>query len=267
MVPEILGATPWKLFWWLGALVGSALNLVVLRRRGVDPARAAVALAIAGTAAFFGARLEWMIENDVALREVLSVPGARMPGGLIAFVLVLPPLLRLLGLPVRRFADAITPGAALAIAVGRLGCFLQGCCFGTRTDLPWGVRFPAGSPAYESHRILGWLPPDATSSLAVHPLELYFAVTALAIMAVMVRLLPRVRWDGQAFLVFLALHSGAKFGLEHLRGREFGAAANAAGSVEIWIAVAATLALVAVGLGRSAARTVAPIGADAEPAP
>ncbi len=48
---------------------------------------------------------------------------------------------------VRWYLDIIAPSAALGMAIGRVGCFLNGCCFGGVCDLPWAVRFPYGSPA------------------------------------------------------------------------------------------------------------------------
>jgi phosphatidylglycerol:prolipoprotein diacylglycerol transferase len=59
-------------------------------------------------------------------------------------------------------ADIFMPSTALGIAIGRLGCFFNGCCFGLPTHLPWGVVFPSGSLA-------GSIFPD----IAVQPTELY----------------------------------------------------------------------------------------------
>ncbi|MDR2642310.1 MAG: prolipoprotein diacylglyceryl transferase, partial [Planctomycetaceae bacterium] len=44
--------------------------------------------------------------------------------------------------------DLIVPTVMLGIAIGRIGCFLNGCCFGAVCDLPWAVTFPEGSPAH-----------------------------------------------------------------------------------------------------------------------
>lgn len=52
-------------------------------------------------------------------------------------------------LPIRRYLDVVAIGLALAL-VGRIGCFLNGCCYGKPTLLPWGVRFPYNSFAYNS---------------------------------------------------------------------------------------------------------------------
>lgn len=64
-------------------------------------------------------------------------------------------------------------GLMALIAVGRWGCLLNGCCFGTITDLPWGMRFAAGSSPYFLHESLGLLGHGAVQSLPVHPYPAY----------------------------------------------------------------------------------------------
>lgn len=51
----------------------------------------------------------------------------------------------------RWYMDIIAPSAALGLAFGRLGCFLNGCCHGAETNLPWAVQFPYASPAFVEH--------------------------------------------------------------------------------------------------------------------
>jgi phosphatidylglycerol:prolipoprotein diacylglycerol transferase len=50
--------------------------------------------------------------------------------------------------PLRPMLDVIAPSAALGLALGRLGCFLNGCCYGDQCDLPWAVAFPIESPPW-----------------------------------------------------------------------------------------------------------------------
>ena len=47
-------------------------------------------------------------------------------------------------------ADLVAPSLMLGLAIGRIGCLLNGCCFGGPCDLPWAVSFPRGSPPYVS---------------------------------------------------------------------------------------------------------------------
>jgi len=51
----------------------------------------------------------------------------------------------------RWYLDILAPSAALGLAFGRIGCLLNGCCFGGVCELPWAVRFPFGSPAALQH--------------------------------------------------------------------------------------------------------------------
>jgi phosphatidylglycerol---prolipoprotein diacylglyceryl transferase len=61
-------------------------------------------------------------------------------------------------LPVLAFADLIAPSLALGLAIGRIGCLLNGCCYGGSCDTPWlGLRFPSTSPVYERQLTTGEL--------------------------------------------------------------------------------------------------------------
>lgn len=78
-------------------------------------------------------------------------------------------------LPVWRVADAISPGVFLAMALMKLGCFGQGCCAGLPTSLPWGVRFPLGSPAaLRQLEVTPWT--VLTGPAPIHPIQLYEAL-------------------------------------------------------------------------------------------
>lgn len=76
--------------------------------------------------------------------------GLELLGGVILAITVIFFYLWYHKLPIRRYLDILAIGLMLALAFGRIGCFLNGCCFGKPTDLPWAVRFPYGSFAYIS---------------------------------------------------------------------------------------------------------------------
>jgi phosphatidylglycerol:prolipoprotein diacylglycerol transferase len=69
-------------------------------------------------------------------------------GGVIGGVAALLIFLRIHRLPTLAICDLIAPVAALGLALGRMGCFLNGCCYGGVADVPWAVQFPIGSPPF-----------------------------------------------------------------------------------------------------------------------
>jgi phosphatidylglycerol:prolipoprotein diacylglycerol transferase len=95
-----------------------------------------------------GARLFFVIHHfDEFQGRPLSVfaiwqGGLELLGGVILAIAVIDIYLWYHKLPIRRYNDILAIGLMLALAVGRIGCFLNGCCFGKPTNLPWAVRFP-----------------------------------------------------------------------------------------------------------------------------
>lgn len=126
------------------------------------------------------------------------------------------------GLPLLALADCIAPGLLVGLALGRIGCFLNGCCYGGPCDLPWAVRFPPESPPWLDQAARGLLPPPGPdgalpASLPVHPAQLYAAIDAglLALLAVLFT--PLARRDGEVFALVLTLHPISRMLLEAIR--------------------------------------------------
>lgn len=103
-----------------------------------------------------GARLFYVIHYfDQFQGRLLSVfaiwkGGLELLGGVLSAIAVIGFYCRYHKLPVRRYLDVLAIALMLALVFGRIGCFLNGCCFGKPTNLPWAVRFPYGSYAYNS---------------------------------------------------------------------------------------------------------------------
>jgi len=108
---------------------------------------------IAGVA---GARLFYVIhyfgQFKGRLIEVFAIweGGLELLGGVLLAISVIFFYLWYHKLPIRQYLDILAIGLMLALTFGRIGCFLNGCCFGEPTNLPWAVRFPYGSFAYRS---------------------------------------------------------------------------------------------------------------------
>ncbi len=103
------------------------------------------------------------------------------------------------------FADMVAPGIILAQAVGRVGCTINGCCYGTSTSLPWGFVYT--HPA--SFAPLG---------IATHPATVYEMLWNLMVFGLLFKLRGRLKPDGSLFLVYLSLYSLWRLTTDSLRG-------------------------------------------------
>jgi len=101
-------------------------------------------------------------------------------------------------------ADLAVPGVLLAQAIGRVGCTLNGCCYGEPTSLAWGFVY--------TH-------PDtlAPIGIAVHPTQVYEIIFLLIVFGVVLKLRGRLKPDGSLLLVYLSLYSMWRFGIGFLR--------------------------------------------------
>ena len=115
-------------------------------------------------------------------------------------------------------ADVFVPYLALGQAITRVGCFLNGCCWGGVTAMPWGLRFPAGSPIYSYQVEQGFITAAAGKTLPVHPTQLYMVAGLLVIMLVLKFSLDRRRFTGHTALLYGVLYGVLRFIVEGLRG-------------------------------------------------
>ena len=102
------------------------------------------------------------------------------------------------------FADVAAPGIILSLAVGRVGCTINGCCHGISTSLPWGVIYTHPN----SFCPIG---------VAVHPTQIYEIIWNLMVFGVLLKLRGRLKPDGSLFLVYLSLYSLWRLGTDFLR--------------------------------------------------
>ena len=109
-------------------------------------------------------------------------------GGLIGAALATILCMRWKRLPLWRYADAMAPSIALGAVFGRLGCLMNGCCYGRPTNLPWAIHFP---PEHETHGV------------GVHPTQIYDSLLNLALYLGLAWLYRRKKFDGQIFATHL----------------------------------------------------------------
>jgi len=158
--------------------------------------------------------------------------GMSWHGGVGGGLLVLLVAAWLMKVSFPRILDLAAPGIALGYAIARVGCFLNGCCYGAPCDLPWAVTFP---------QITEYSPPP----VPVHPTQLYAVVgTLLFTLPVLLWATPRLRRPFSRFMGFLVLSSIVRIVVEVYRR-------GATGEVfqpipQLTMAQAASIAIIAV---------------------
>ena len=105
-----------------------------------------------------------------------------------------------------KVVDSVAPSLALGLFFGRIGCFLNGCCYGKACDMPWGIVFPPNSPA-------GF----QTGGIAIHPTQLYSSAYGLIIFGILMLLDKKVHFDGFLFSTFLILYGVSRFVVDFFR--------------------------------------------------
>ncbi len=185
------------------------------RRQGLDAAKLtdlAIYVLIAG---LVGAKLlllvtEWTYysENPGELFSILQSGGV-FYGGLLGGLLVAWWYTQRHGIDGWRAADALVPGLAIGQAIGRLGCFAAGCCYGKPTDLPWGVTF---TDIYAARAV------GTPLDYSLHPTQIYESLFTLLIFFGLLLVSERKRFHGQVVLTYISVYAIARFGVEFVRG-------------------------------------------------
>jgi phosphatidylglycerol:prolipoprotein diacylglycerol transferase len=195
---------------------GAALAKRQAKLDGLAPALIsdlAIAMLISG---IVGSKLLMIVVdliNGEPLRQVFSLgtlrAGGAIHGGVIAAAAVFFWKLRKgQGLPLRITGDALVPGVALGQAIGRLGCFSAGCCYGTETHLPWAVTFPRIANFFSGT-------PDG---IPLHPVQLYNSLANLTVMAILLLARPKRTFQGQIFALYFLVEGLGRVITETWRG-------------------------------------------------
>jgi len=102
------------------------------------------------------------------------------------------------------FADLVAPGIILAQTIGRVGCTINGCCYGAETSLPWAIIYTHPNSL-------------ALRGIPSHPTTVYEIIYLLVIFGALVKLKGRLKPDGSLFLVYLSLYSMWRVAIDFLR--------------------------------------------------
>ncbi len=151
-------------------------------------------------------------------------------GGLIGGFLAGTLYLKSIKIPILHMTDIVAPALGLGQFFTRIGCFLNGCCFGLPTNLPWAVKFPASCAAGAS----------PLGGKYIHPTQLYASLFGLVLFLFLNKRLNRKHFPGEVFSLYLIFYGGFRFGVDFVRYYE--------NSANYWINQVIALGLVGIGI-------------------
>lgn len=149
----------------------------------------------------------WQHKSEIFAFSTLQ-SGGTFYGGVFGALLVAVLYAHFNGLPALSLTDSYSAGLPLGHAIGRLGCFAAGCCFGKPTWLPWGVTFTSSRAA----ELVG-----TPLNIPLHPTQLYEAGAEFLNFLILVWLARRQRFRGEIFATFLVLYGIERGLIEFVR--------------------------------------------------
>jgi phosphatidylglycerol:prolipoprotein diacylglycerol transferase len=229
----------------LGVLIGLWISVRNSERLGIDGEKAWNLGILVVLCGIVGAKILYILNdwNSYASnpREIFSIDtlqaGGVFSGGLIAAFIAAAWYVRRHHMPALRTCDAFAPGLALGHAIGRVGCFAAGCCYGKETHHLWGVTF---------HNPLANQIAGTPLNVPLEPTQLFESSVELANFIFLMWLLKRKKFDGQIFGAFMFIYGIARFFLEYLRddpgrGSVFGGALTVTQLIAIGLVIAGGL--------------------------
>lgn len=180
----------------LGIAVATLWMVYQSKKWDISPDLVLDCVLIAVISGVIGARLFYVFlyQADYYLAHPLEIlfiqqGGLAFYGGLLAGLLAVVIYLLIRRVPIFSFLDFAAPATALGYAIARFGCFMNGCCYGKATTVPWGVVFPA------------------VDGLTRHPTQIYSMLAGLLIFIILVwKSQKGIRFHGQLFSLFIIFY-------------------------------------------------------------
>lgn len=213
---QVISISSYRLFFCLACLTVVLISIIGIRQKRLPLRKSLIILLVMVVSVPLGARILHILTNPVIYQQgpskmwSLQFTGFSLMGGLILAAITGVIMSLLLRFDPWSLADSIAPGLGVGIVLMRTGCFLNGCCFGKVTNLPWAVHFAAGSIPYKYY-LPGLLEQKTVSPFAlfrspgVHPTQIYELLAALVITILIVLLARRKPPSGVLFLLFALL--------------------------------------------------------------
>jgi len=235
----------WGLSLAVAFVVGTVYAAITGKKRGIDPDNVIDLALFVCIASIVGARLVYVLLN---IRSYIDYPvsvfymrdgGLSYFGGLGAGIGVGVLYCRRQKISIGKMADLAAPAVAIGYAIARIGCLLNGCCYGHISEVPWALAAGPGD-------------------ILRHPTQLYAAILSVVIFFLLRAAEPKKKFVGQILWLYVGLYSAARFLVEFWRvgTRDYFAPFT---STQI---LCVLLAVFAFGVIRVKTRAAAPIRPD-----
>ena len=151
-------------------------------------------------------RFEDIVRSPKVLTDYIT-SGFVFYGAPIAVIIFLYCIKKKKGIPVLKYLDIFMVVLPLGHAIGRIGCFLAGCCYGKPTNLPWGVTFKLSQIVEPNLR-----------NVPLHPVQLYESFLLVILFLILYKVYKRINFDGKILCVYFMLYAIIRFTMEQFRG-------------------------------------------------
>jgi phosphatidylglycerol---prolipoprotein diacylglyceryl transferase len=220
MHPDLFSIGPFTLHTYglcvaVGFLVALLVTAKIGKSEGIKPQQTIDMGFLIILAAIIGSRVMYLLMNisyyiDRPL-DMLKIwqGGLVFSGGIICVLLTVIWYTKKHHLSFWKVADLWAPAMAIGQGIGRIGCFMAGCCYGRPSGSKWGVVFT------DPHAL-------APLNISIYPTQLYSSLSGFIIFFVLILMYSRKKFEGQVFLWLLVLHSTARLFVERFRGDDRG---------------------------------------------
>jgi len=220
MFPIILKLGPLNIYsYGLMLFISFVVGIKIVEHRakkfGVDPKKITDLALVVLIAVVVGSRLLYVIFHWGEFKDDLigiiafwrgGLAGLMFYGGLVGAILAGILYAKSQKMPLLKMLDAVAPAIVLGEFFTRIGCFLNGCCFGKPTDSACGIVFPQNSPA-------GYIFPNTK----IHPTQLYSSLAGLSLFFFALWLEKRKLKEGLLFFIVMALYSFYRLMIDFVR--------------------------------------------------
>ena len=167
----------------------------------------------------------------------IGLAGLTVLGGVLLSFITSFIYIRIKKLSFLKLADIFLPSLGLGIFITRIGCYLNGCCFGVPCDPHWGVIFPPESPAGNFYQ-----------GIPIIPAQLYSSAYGLFIFISLLVVEKWQKFDGFLFYVFLILYGLSRFTIDMFRYYESSMVILKIGSLSVSLNQGISISFIVFGI-------------------